>query len=689
MAVNLSFIGGAGWQFFDDNGDPLSGGKIYTYEAGTTTPATTYTSRTGSAPNANPIILDAAGRTPEQIWSTEGILYKYVVTDANDVVLRTWDNIGGSVVASNLAQDLADTTDNTNGDALIGFRQSTSSGFMTGSVGRTLNDKMQEFVSVKDFGAIGDGVTDDRAAIQAAIDAVRAAGGGSVFVPEGTYLIMPTTSPDNFANGIVVPYTAGIHGTGSRVHLFGAGFSSVLKAGDNNMVVLRFADSYGIVDNLSIDGTGTTGSLGLGIMPEDITQTTQNVYTIYNTFCDLYIRNFTGVSSNTGTGIYMTFGPNVGGSDSGCYYNNLQNIRIYSCTVGIDIPQRPAPFSGGVGRNYFANIRVGQLGTNTGLRLKGGGTNTFVHVNFEGINAAGPSATPTAIIVAGFGNDSNAFFGAHIEACARHFENDNAYTYTFGGSYDPAKSLFTQPIRGAYADTIQTGGLLSFVAPAVSNTSFIDFNYASPSYVMRFNGSLRHTINTAGYAKFTPNSSLVSSSSSAHEFYSDNTLGVSVVATSTATAPNSATGIYVSNFANSVTDGSLYWGGNAGAATFRVAYNGSVLNATGSYTAFSDIKLKQNVSDATSQWNDIKALVFKNYSLKSDAANKKMLGVIAQDIELTSPGLVESHKDYDAEGNDLGTVTKTVNYSVLYMKSVIALQEAMARIEALEAKVNK
>lgn len=186
MAVNLSFIGGAGWQFLDNNGDPLSGGKIYTYAAGTTTPLVTYTSRDGLTPNANPIILDAAGRTPQQIWSTEGLLYKYVVADSNDVVIRTWDNIGGSVVASDLAQDLASTTDNAKGDALIGFKQSNTAGFLTGAVGRTVNAKLQEIVSVKDFGAVGNGVADDTAALQAAITASY---GKTLLVPAGTYLI--------------------------------------------------------------------------------------------------------------------------------------------------------------------------------------------------------------------------------------------------------------------------------------------------------------------------------------------------------------------------------------------------------------------------------------------------------------------------------------------------------------------
>lgn len=97
MGTSLSQYAGAGAQFFDSNGVPLNGGLIYTYLAGTTTPATTYTSiDPANFPNTNPIVLDSAGRTPAQIWLTEGVSYKFVLQTALGVPIKTDDNIFAS-----------------------------------------------------------------------------------------------------------------------------------------------------------------------------------------------------------------------------------------------------------------------------------------------------------------------------------------------------------------------------------------------------------------------------------------------------------------------------------------------------------------------------------------------------------------------------------------------------------------
>lgn len=95
MAVKLSPLAGAGWQFFDNLGIPLAGGLLYTYTAGTTTPQATYTSSTGTIANSNPIVLDSAGRTTNQTWLTTGIAYKFVLQTAAAVTIGTYDNISG------------------------------------------------------------------------------------------------------------------------------------------------------------------------------------------------------------------------------------------------------------------------------------------------------------------------------------------------------------------------------------------------------------------------------------------------------------------------------------------------------------------------------------------------------------------------------------------------------------------
>jgi hypothetical protein len=115
--------------------------------------------------------------------------------------------------------------------------------------------------------------------------------------------------------------------------------------------------------------------------------------------------------------------------------------------------------------------------------------------------------------------------------------------------------------------------------------------------------------------------------------------------------------------------------------------SGTVTNRTGTYNAFSDIKLKQDVVDAGSQWDDIKAVRVRKFRLKDEVAadsnTKPLIGVIAQELEKTSAGLIDD--TYDKEG----VLTKSVKYSILYMKAVKALQEAMERIETLEAKVQQ
>lgn len=199
MTVNLSALAGAGQQFFDNSGNPLTGGKLYSYAAGTTTPQAAYTSASGATPLSNPIILDSAGRIATgEIWITAGSNYKFVLKTSTDTTLATWDNITG-INGTGITSNASSVTYDPAG---------------TGAVSTTVQAKLREFVSVKDFGALGDGTTNDTAAIQAAIDS----GKGGIYFPEGKYRV---TSQITLTSDLL------IFGAGKRKSIIAADFSTV------------------------------------------------------------------------------------------------------------------------------------------------------------------------------------------------------------------------------------------------------------------------------------------------------------------------------------------------------------------------------------------------------------------------------------------------------------------------------
>jgi len=118
------------------------------------------------------------------------------------------------------------------------------------------------------------------------------------------------------------------------------------------------------------------------------------------------------------------------------------------------------------------------------------------------------------------------------------------------------------------------------------------------------------------------------------------------------------------------------------ASSFKtiIRSDGDLENANNSYGGISDVSLKENIVDANSQWDDIKNIKIRNYNFKVSTGQPthKQIGVIAQELETVCPNLVDVTRE---------TGKKNVAYSVLYVKAVKALQEAMARIETLESDV--
>jgi hypothetical protein len=117
----------------------------------------------------------------------------------------------------------------------------------------------------------------------------------------------------------------------------------------------------------------------------------------------------------------------------------------------------------------------------------------------------------------------------------------------------------------------------------------------------------------------------------------------------------------------------------------RITSNGFYQSRPNSYGGTSDLKLKENVVDATPKLADLMAVQIRNYNYK-DEPGIKQIGVIAQELEQVFPGLVYETSDRDAEGNDLGTTTKSVKYSVFVPMLIKAVQELTARVQALESQ---
>lgn len=169
-------------QFFTAGGIPLVGGKLYSYAAGTTTPLATYIDAAGVSTNTNPIILDSRGEAAVWLGASS---YKLKLTDPSDVEIWTSDNITTQDAMNALLAFEASLASSA-GSSLVGYAPASGTT-------RTVQAKLRDVVSVKDFGAVGDGTTNDTVAFQSAIaycESVDQYGGRALYIPGGRYRIV-------------------------------------------------------------------------------------------------------------------------------------------------------------------------------------------------------------------------------------------------------------------------------------------------------------------------------------------------------------------------------------------------------------------------------------------------------------------------------------------------------------------
>jgi hypothetical protein len=540
MSVTPSPIGGFAAQFFDNNGVILSGGKIYTYAAGTTTPQVTYTSASGTTPHANPIVLDSAGRVPGgEIWLTDGLVYKFVIETATGILLGTYDNITGvnsnfvnytvqeevitatagqtvfnlstinytpgtnsltvyidgvnqyvgdsyletdsntvtftsgvhvggevkfttavqtttgavdaSIVSftgfngqTGVVQDLADD----DGSDWIGFDASG-----TGAVARSAQAKMRDVVSVKDFGAVGDGVANDTAAIQAAIDYVLSVGlNGEVLFPIGEYLVFsPIVITDRVGAGpgVVNIKLRGLGPAGNAKGFYPGTYESALIKADatfSGAFVLGYERTpavYGFqgieIENISID---TSNVVDYGIQIDNPVGVTMNRVNAYRAkIANIYLNAVDGDGFNVNlTDIYL-WGGNVALLANPTDYGILSNARYAMFNrVVMDGAQTGIRSSGDL--CIFTNCHLEGNLTAIDCSTAGGGYNRIVN---SFLSPYGWTGTSRGVKIEGLAPGAGFFntVSANVIWSDICIDFDNSYSNSiegntlFGGATDP------------------------------------------------------------------------------------------------------------------------------------------------------------------------------------------------------------------------------------------------------------
>ena len=366
----------------------------------------------------------------------------------------------------------------------------------------------------------------------------------------------------------------------------------------------------------------------------------------------------TTASNNTAVGYQAGYTNTTGAqnTDVGMKAGYLGTVRTYTTSMG---------YFAGYSSNGTANTYIGYAsGPNNGTASV---ENYNTGIGAQALNGTTTASNNTAVgYQAGYNRTTgaqNTFIGT-----SSGFTGTTAAGNTFvgyGAGYYSTGTYNTfvgcSPTDGA-GDSMTTGSKNVIIGGYSGNQSGLDIRTAS-NYIVLSDGDGNPRgvcFNTGGWT------------------FGNGGTSDSVVARS-GNGANSANSLYVGYYsATSPINGTI---------SFNVTTNGNVYNTNNSYGSLSDVKLKENITDATPKLEQLCQVRVVNYNFK-EGQTQKQLGVIAQELEQVFPGMVDESPDRDAEGNDLGTTTKQVKYSVFVPMLIKAIQELKAEVDSLKSQLN-
>jgi len=460
--------------------------------------------------------------------------------------------------------------------------------------------------------------------------------------------------------------------TGASNNAFGQGALKATTTGSNN-------SAFG--DSALQANTTANNNTAVGYQAAYSNQTGSAVVAIGNS----------ASYSNTSGGTTVAVGNSALYTNStstnlvGVGYRALYNITTAnSVAIGANAGYATTGVGGGIlaiGTNALTANTTGNSNTavgtqyNTSAALAANTTGSYNIAVGEGSLSSNTTASQNTAVgyQAGYSNTtngSNTFFGYQAGLLSTGYRNTFIGMGNLGGSGSAVTSGYSNVILGGY--TGNQGGL---DIRTLSNYIVLSDGDGNPRLLCDASGDViipggGTTISQAG--TFTIYGTIVNQN--VLNVISTNTSASQYILNLQSNATIANTAALIRGYSNTSTN------------VFFVAGNGNVTNTNNSYGAISDVKLKENIVDATPKLADLMKVQIRQYNLKAEQTHKQ-IGVIAQEIEQVFPAMVEETPDRDEKGNDLGTTTKSVKYSVFVPMLVKAMQEQQALIESLTTRL--